>query len=207
MKVITEDVLRRLLRSKELQDGMTWALEGEHFITPSAASFLREHHITVNKPSGKTVRSQKPDFECKQNAESFFKQRREQLKQRTLETELQQLENLLFFPQLPESALHEEWWLYFDLQRNQLAGYRKSRAFPEGLTEKPQHPLTIPREVQRQWQFSWQEVVIQLQRVLNLLSDNAFRTVRSPFYLWMEDLMYLETTINSKGDGTLGSTC
>lgn len=181
MKIITEDTIRRLLRTKELCDGADFVLEQASLITPSAQSYLREHHITVHK-----AKEPAKSGASRVTSEYLPVTERERFPSKEVELESQHLSNLLYFPDLADSAFSGEWWLYFEQQQRWLADFGANRA---ELVQVPSACPMIALADRRRWLFTCGEIQYQIEKILNLMTAAEMSAAKQHFSRWSQELL------------------
>lgn len=188
MKLITEDTVRHLLRTKELRDGAPFELTQPSLLTPSAQSFLREHHIQVLYNLKKSGAAPVAHFSGQKKEPGVD----QQLVSKQVLCECEHLSNLLYFPDFAETAFPGEWWLYFEQQQQWLAHFQQQGA-KSGLThtlgKAPATPLIIAPEMRRRWLFTTGEVNYQIEKILYLMTTESLSKEQSVFFQWSEELL------------------
>lgn len=188
MKVITEDTIRRQFRSKQLWEKATLEVAADALITPSAQSYLREHHIRLihetSKQMNKKVRSSKNENNRIQKRLSDDLDPQHNF---MIQAEIRHLANLLYFPLLPDSCFSSEWWNYFTGQQLWL------RKFAD-LSEKNSSVIALSApaafhvctENYRVWSYSLQEIIDQIHKIQCLLIDKKNSKI---FNDWSKNLL------------------
>lgn len=188
MKVITEDTIRRQFRSKQLWEKATLEVAADALITPSAQSYLREHHIRLihetSKQMNKKVRSSKNENNRIQKRLSDDLDPQHNF---MIQAEIRHLANLLYFPLLSDSCFSSEWWNYFTGQQLWL------RKFAD-LSEKNSSVIALSApaafhvctENYRVWSYSLQEIIDQIHKIQCLLIDKKNSKI---FNDWSKNLL------------------
>lgn len=188
MKVITEDTIRRQFRSKQLWEKATLEVAADALITPSAQSYLREHHIRLihetSKQMNKKVRSSKNENNRIQKRLSDDLDPQHNF---MIQAEIRHLANLLYFPLLSDSCFPSEWWNYFTGQQLWL------RKFAD-LSEKNSSVIALSApaafhvctENYRVWSYSLQEIIDQIHKIQCLLIDKKNSKI---FNDWSKNLL------------------
>jgi hypothetical protein len=178
MTVITEDLLRKKILKKELQAGADYFIAENSVITPAAHSYLREHQITVRYIPSKFLAvepvNEHPSSTIKVSlsVQVVF--------------EIKKLNNLLYFPFLEEHDVSSGWWLYFEEQQKWLTAFSKDQK-PK-LNQKMNHAFTnnkLPSANNRRWQYSLNEVTLQIELVTELLKQQP-EAMLADFIQWAQ---------------------
>lgn len=188
MKVITEDTVRRQFRKKQLEEGTSWKVGADALITPSAQSYLREHHIQLlhetDRKTEEKVRSAK--------IENYHHQRRLSVAQDPqnkflLQAEIRHLANLLYFPLLTDSYFSISWWNYFAQQQLWLRDFANSAEKTISMCEaSAPADFHVCTENCRVWSYSLQEIIDQIHKIQCLLAAGKSSEV---FSSWSKNLL------------------
>lgn len=188
MKLITEDTIRHMLRRKELYDGAQFELNQPSLLTPSAQSFLREHHITVLHNLKNTLAEPAESLSVQKVSAVVSKHF---LKKEAL-LECQHLANLLYFPDFEEETFTAEWWLYFEQQQRWLANFSTQSTKPSFSQETinvPTSSVVIPRTKRRRWLFVSGELEYQIAKILYVMANEETKEASQVFSVWSEELL------------------
>jgi hypothetical protein len=175
MTVITEDIIRKKLLSKELKEGMSFNLPHGSLLTPAAKSYLREHHInSVTTSSPKTTKLTGPLIT-------------KDILPRSIAYEIQHLKHLLYFPMMNEDTFPAEVWLYFEKQQAWLEKMIQCQPLTvEKVTFQEQ--IVIQNTQRRQWIYSRSEIQLQLNKIVFLFEDQPNHQLQL-FKEWTEIML------------------
>lgn len=188
MKLITEDTVRHLLRTKELYDGAQFELQQPSLLTPSAQSFLREHHITV-LPNLKNTLAEPVESLSDQKSSAVVSKH---LPNKEVLLECQHLANLLYFPDFEEETFAAEWWLYFEQQQRWLKKFSSQcteQRFSKEKIKTPTIPVVIPLTKRRRWLFVCGELEYQIAKILYRMTTEEAGECSQVFLRWSEELL------------------
>lgn len=173
MKVITENIIRRQFRKKQLWEGAELLVDSASLITPSAHSYLREHHIRV-VDSSKENASTSAQLITDDNGsiQQLHSNYEEPQNKKQVELEIKHLINLFYFPLIQAHCFSNNWWLFFEKQQEWLETFNQlDKENLPALDMKIESKLHIDIENYRAWLFSFNEITIQIEKIQFLLSD------------------------------------
>lgn len=194
MKVITEDIIRRQFRKKQLWEGAELIVDSASLITPSAHSYLREHHIqVVDKIKENSNMSAQLITDDNGSVQQLLSNYKEPQNKKQVELEIKHLINLFYFPLIQDSCFSNNWWLFFEKQQEWLKAFNQldTKNIP-ALDMKIESKLYINIENYRVWLFSFNEINIQIEKIQYLLtekwlsqcfndwSNNLIKVIQSP---------------------------
>lgn len=180
MKVITEDQVRKLHRTKQIHDGGNYELAEGCLLTPSAQGYLREKRITVVRCSYTEQEATYPAVTTETATEPS------QALSPAICDAVEHLIQLLYFPLLPDSFFGVVTWQYIAVQQQNLRDWYKQES-KKGLPLKswlsPEESMCFASCSWRAWQYSAGEIMRQLRWISSLLEG---RPEASDFSQWAD---------------------
>lgn len=173
MKVITEDIIRRQIQKKQLWEDAELIIDSASLITPSAYSYLRERHIRViDKRQENSKTSTQLINDDNGPIQQPLSNNEELQNKKQVELEIRHLINLFYFPLVQDSCFSNNWWLFFEKQREWLKKFKQlEKENLPAFDMKIESKLNINIENYRIWLFSISEINTQIEKIRYLLTD------------------------------------
>ncbi|WP_122646078.1 hypothetical protein [Enterococcus mediterraneensis] len=174
MKVITEEKIRQLILKKELYDGACYDVSSSSLLTPSAQSYLREHHIEIRKKAEITNEKylKKASSSIQHSISGQFTKDTDQI----MKLEIIHLINLLYFPIIPEIFFEENEWQFFQKQQKWLKDFSENQYTMQGFAE-PSPFKSKKIKNTRSWQYLIGEISYQIGKIQIRLTDEEKKKV------------------------------